>query len=150
MPKRNTNKANNARNKLTGQEKPGVHRIRSKVKFFRPITKTSSRKPRVIQNMGSYLRSKLKMDGELQLGKVILQPVISDKNMTCMEKRNTVTFLVNPKANKNMIRAAFKMRFGQNVKKVNTLHTSTGDKKAYIRLGNEHKALELASKIGMI
>ena len=150
MPKRRTQQAKNTRNKLKGQEKQGVHRIRSKIRFYRPVTSNPSKSPRTLRNISAHLRNNQKLDGELQLAKVILQPVISDKNMTNMEKKNTMTFLVNPRANKNLIRAAFKKKFNLRVRKVNTLHTPTGQKKAYIRLGNDAKALELASKIGVI
>ena len=150
MPKQRLQKANKARNKLAGEGKPGVHRVRSKVRFFRPITKVSKRSPRTIKNIQKYLKSFTKQDAEVQLNKVLLEPVISDKNMTGMEKRNSLTFIVNPKSNKAMIRSAFKKRFGLKVKKVNTMHTPRGLKKAFIRLGNDAKALELASKIGII
>ena len=150
MPKQRVKRANNVRNKLAGQAKPGVHRLRSKVKFFRPITKVSKRGARSIKNISNYLRSATKQDGEVELNKVLIEPVISDKNMTSMEKRNTITFIVNSRSNKAMIRAAFKKRFDIKVRKVNTLHTPKGLKKAFIRLGNDDKALELASKIGII
>ena len=150
MPKQRIKKATNARNKLSGQAKPGVHRVRSKVKFFRPTTKVSKRSSKTIKNIKAYLKSTTKQDAEIELNKVLLEPVISDKNMTGMEKKNTLTFIVSPKANKAMIRAAFKRRFQLKVRKVNTLHTPKGLKKAFIRLGNDAKAIELASKIGII
>ena len=150
MPKQRLQKANNARNKLAGEGKPGVHRVRSKVRFYRPSTKVNKRSRRSLKNIQKYLKSSTKQDAEVELNKVLLEPVISDKNMTGMEKRNSLTFIVNPKSNKAMIRAAFKRRFGYKAKKVNTMHTPKGLKKAFIRLGNETTAIELASKIGII
>ena len=150
MPKQRLQKANQARNKLAGEGKPGVHRVRSKVKFYRPITKVTKRRPRALKNIQGHLKNTVKQDADIQLNKVLLEPVISDKNMTGMEKRNTLTFIVCPQANKATIRAAFKKRFGLKVRKVNTMHTPKGLKKAFIRLGNDAKALELASKIGII
>ena len=150
MPKQRLQKAKQARNKLAGEGKPGVHRVRSKVKFYRPITKVKKRGARTLKNIQGHLKNTVKQDVDIQLNKVLLQPVISDKNMTGMEKRNTLTFIVNPLSNKATIRAAFKKRFGLTVKKVNTMHTPKGLKKAFIRLGNDAKALELASKIGII
>ena len=150
MPKQRLQKANQARNKLAGQAKPGVHKVRSKVRFYRPITKVSKKAPRTLKSISSHLKNSSKQDVEIELNKVLLQPIISDKNMTGMEKKNTLTFIVAPKANKATIRSAFKRRFGLKVRKVNTLHTPKGLKKAFIRLGNDAKALELASKIGII
>ena len=150
MARGRTNKASTTQKKLTGGDKPGVHRVRTKVKFFRPTTKTQMKKPRVLRNIGSHTRNLEKQDGELQLANVLLEPSASDKDITNMEKRNTITFMVNPRANKNLIRAAFKKRFNYKAKKVNTLHTMRGKKKAYIRLENDVKAIELASKIGIV
>ena len=122
MPKRRTQKATNTRNKLAGENKAGVHRVRSKVRFYRPVTKVIKKSPRTLRSIKAHLLNITKQDGEVNLNKVLLQPVISDKNMTGMEKRNTITFLVDPKANKNLIRAAFKRKFGFKVRKVNTMH----------------------------
>ena len=150
MPKRQNSQAKDTANRLTGQNKSASHKVRTKIKFSRTKTRITKRAPKVIKSIASHLRSTAKQDDQVWLNKVLLRPVMSDKNMTNMEKRNTITFIVNPKSNKNSIKRAFRNRFNVNVSKVNTLHTPTGEKKAYIRLGPDAKALEIASKIGVI
>ena len=150
MPKRQNNQAKNTANRLTGQNKSASHKVRSSVKFSRPKTRIAKRAPRVIRSLASHIRSTTKHDDKVIMNQVLLRPIMSDKNMTNMEKRNTISFIVNPRSNKNSIRRAFAKRFNVKVAKVNTLHTPTGEKKAYIRLGPDSKALEIASKIGII
>ena len=53
---------------------------------------------------------------------VILKPVVTEKSMNAMGEKK-YTFLVNPEANKSMIKEAVEKMFdGAKVKKVNTLN----------------------------
>ena len=67
-----------------------------------------------------------------------------------MENQNTLTFLVHPEAKKVQIKQAISKLFNVKVRKVNTLHTAKGQKKAFIRLLNDNDALNIASKIGLL
>lgn len=67
-----------------------------------------------------------------------------------MTERNTLVFLIHPRANKVQVRRAFKDIYQVKPRAVNTLNTPTGTKKAYIRLRPEDDAVSLASKLGMI
>ena len=82
--------------------------------------------------------------------KVIRKPLATDVAMKKIEDNNTLTFLVDPKANKTQIKAAVRALYQVKVAKVNTLIRPQGDKKAYVRLAPAHDALDVANKIGVL
>ncbi len=82
--------------------------------------------------------------------KVIKAAVSSEKAITCMEKYNTLTFVVDIKATKPDIKRAVEELFGVKVDEVRTLVTPRGEKKAYVRLAKEYKASDVATKLGII
>jgi large subunit ribosomal protein L23Ae len=126
--------------------KQSKYKIRTKLRFHRgPLKKTEAGK-RYVRKLSSVVKKQT----TLNPSKVLIQPVSSDKNMTKMENNNTITFLVDQKANKNMIKEAFKKLYNAKVQSVNTLNTPNGKKKAYIRLSGEGDALNIASKIGIL
>ncbi len=53
---------------------------------------------------------------------VVLAPVVSEKSYDMIERRNTYTFLVDPRASKEEIRDAVQMLFDVRVIKVNTMN----------------------------
>lgn len=67
-----------------------------------------------------------------------------------MTERNTLVFLIHPRANKIQVKRAFKDIYQVKPRAVNTLVTPQGTKKAYVRLRPEDDAVSLASKLGMI
>jgi large subunit ribosomal protein L23Ae len=67
-----------------------------------------------------------------------------------MTERNTLTFLVHPRANKVQIKKAFQQIYNVKPRSVNTLVRPDGKKKAFIRFRPEDDAVGVASKIGMI
>ncbi|CAD8206929.1 unnamed protein product [Paramecium octaurelia] len=86
----------------------------------------------------------------LDFQNVLKHPLITEKDMKKMEDENTMVFYVNQKATKPQIKRAFSKIYEVKVRKVNILNTFGGKKKAYIRLGGENDALNLANKIGII
>ena len=82
--------------------------------------------------------------------RIIRKPLATDVAMKKIEDNNTLTFLVDPLANKTQIKAAVKALYQVKVAKVNTLIRPQGDKKAYVRLAPAHDALDVASKIGVL
>ncbi|RLE71896.1 MAG: 50S ribosomal protein L23 [Thermoprotei archaeon] len=81
---------------------------------------------------------------------IIIRFVVTEKAIKLMEENNTITIIVNINATKKQIKEAFEKLYNAKVKKVNTLITIYGEKKAYIKLFEEYKAEELASKVGVI
>ncbi|CAK84349.1 unnamed protein product (macronuclear) [Paramecium tetraurelia] len=86
----------------------------------------------------------------LDFQNVLKHPLITEKDMKKMEDENTMVFYVNQKSTKPQIKRAFSKIYEVKVRKVNILNTFGGKKKAYIRLGGENDALNLANKIGII
>jgi large subunit ribosomal protein L23 len=81
--------------------------------------------------------------------KLILYPYVTEKNYDLIEKHNKIVFVVNEKANKNLIRQAVETLYGVKVASVNTAKTIIG-KKAYVRLSPKSSATDLASKLGLV
>ena len=80
--------------------------------------------------------------------KIIIKPVITEKTTRLLEKENKLTFLVHLKADKKQIKRAVEELLNVKVEKVNVLITPKGEKKAYVKLKPEYKAMDVASKLG--
>lgn len=79
---------------------------------------------------------------------VIISPVATEKTMLDMEKLNTLTFIVDMKANKNQIKREVESRFEVKVLGVRVLITPSG-KKAIVKLSPEFSADEISGRIGV-
>ncbi len=86
---------------------------------------------------------------DLDPHQIVLRPLTTEKVFTQMEEENTLTFIVNPKANKSQIKWAIEKLFEVKVEKVRTLITTKNEKKAYIRLAEGYIASDLASDLGL-
>ena len=82
--------------------------------------------------------------------RVIRQPLNTETAMKKIEEHNTLTFLVDVKANKNQIKDAVKRLYDVEAQQVNTLIRPDGNKKAFVRLTADVDALDVANKIGFI
>ncbi|HDI31711.1 MAG TPA: 50S ribosomal protein L23, partial [Thermofilum sp.] len=83
------------------------------------------------------------------LAKIIVRPLVTEKTVFLVEKNNTLTFIVDIRANKKQIKDAVEKLYGVKVVKVNTLITPRGEKKAYVKLSKEYNAVDVAARIGM-
>jgi len=81
---------------------------------------------------------------------VVLRPVVSEKALSLIEKSNTLTFIVDLRANKLRIKEAVEKLFDVKVEKVNTSIVPKGEKKAFVKLKPEHKASDVAVKLGIL
>ena len=71
--------------------------------------------------------------------------------MSLMDKCNVLTFLVDNKATKPIIKKAFKDIHNIEPVKINTMIMPNGKKKAFIKLKmGTNSAVDLANKLGMI
>jgi large subunit ribosomal protein L23 len=66
---------------------------------------------------------------------LILAPVVSEKSYDLIEKSNTYTFEVDPRANKNQIREAVENVFDVKVLRVNTMNRKGKVKRTGYKLG---------------
>lgn len=141
-------KSKNVSKQLKEPVQKASHKIRTKLRFYRPKTQQTKSAPKIIKSLQSEIRRKSPQ--RLEATSILIQPVSSDKNIQKMENQNTLTFLVHPEAKKVQIKQAIAKLFNVKVRKVNTLHTAKGKKKAFIRLMNDNDALNIASKIGLL
>ncbi|MEM1834955.1 MAG: 50S ribosomal protein L23 [Sulfolobales archaeon] len=81
---------------------------------------------------------------------MIKAAVSSEKAIAYMERYNTLIFIVDLKATKHDVKRAVEELFGVKVLKVRTVITLKGEKKAYVRLTQEYKASDVATKLGMV
>ena len=81
---------------------------------------------------------------------VIKHPLSSESAIKTIEDNNTLVFIVHKRANKQMIKECCQQMYKLKVKKVNTLNTPRGEKKAYVALTKDQDALDVANKIGIV
>ncbi|MEZ0289531.1 MAG: 50S ribosomal protein L23 [Sulfolobales archaeon] len=81
---------------------------------------------------------------------MIIRPVTSEKALSLIEKENTITLIVDRRANKKLIKEAVERVYNVKVESVRTLITRAGEKKAYVRLSKEYKATDIATKLGVL
>merc|ERR1739849_48634 len=138
-----------AKNVAAKVKKPvakAAHKVYHKPRFFRPVTKTQKRAPKLMRS----IRKSVGKYGQNDPHKIILFPVTSDKNVQRMENENILTFIVRLSANKSQIKKTFENLLSVKVRSVNTMIRPDGNKKAYIRLAQNHDSLKVASKIGIL
>lgn len=88
----------------------------------------------------------------INLSKVLVRPILTEKSSSLAEKTNDYVFLVQDSANKNQIKEAVETFFNVKIEKVRTLVLSTkykragkslkavkGLKKAYVRVASGQK-----------
>lgn len=81
---------------------------------------------------------------------MILQfPLRTEKAIRLIETENTIVFVVDMRANKQEIRKITEEQFNVRIKSVNT-EVVNNKKIAYIRLKKEFKAIDIATRLGLI
>jgi len=82
--------------------------------------------------------------------KVVKYPIMTEKTMRMIEEENKLVFVVDLKANKQMIKRAVEELFDVKVEKVWTFITPRGEKKAIVKLTPEYKASDVAVRLGIL
>merc|ERR1719329_1282648 len=118
-------------------------KVRTSVHFRRPKTLVLQRNPK-------YERKSFPSRNKLDKYATIKYPLCTESAMKQIEDNNTLTFIVDVRANKRNIADAIKQLYEIDLTKVNTLIRPDGLKKAYVRLTPDHEALEVANRIGII
>ena len=80
----------------------------------------------------------------------ILYPVMTEVTSRILETENKLVFVVNIKATKRDIRRAVEELYDVVVEKVNVTITPKGEKKAFVKLHPDYKAVDVAIKLGVI
>ena len=81
---------------------------------------------------------------------VILYPMMTEVASRILEAENKLVFAVNLKASKVDIRRAVEELYEVKVDRVTTMVTSKGEKKAYVKLHPDYKAVDVAIKLGIL
>jgi large subunit ribosomal protein L23 len=81
---------------------------------------------------------------------VIKYPLVSEDAVTLIEAENKIVFIVDADASKNDIRRAVEELYEVRVDHVNSVVTPEGRKKAYVKLAPDHKASDLAVRLGIL
>ena len=82
--------------------------------------------------------------------RILNYPHMTEKSVALIEKENKIVFIVSRSADKKQIKEAFEKVFEVKVAKVNTLITPKGEKKAFVKLKPEFKAIDVAVKLGIV
>lgn len=82
--------------------------------------------------------------------RILKHPYMTEKSIGLVEKENKIVFVVNRKANKKQIKEAFEKVFEVKVDRINSEIMPNGEKKAYIKLKPEFKAVDVATRLGII
>lgn len=81
---------------------------------------------------------------------VILYPLMTESSSLMVEKENKLVFMVNLKANKSDVKKAVERLYEVRVEDINVLITSTGEKKAFVKLHPDYKAVDIAIRLGIL
>ncbi len=80
--------------------------------------------------------------------KTINYAYLTEKAVGLVERENKLVFVVNRLSSKQEIKEAVEKVFGVKVEKVNT-QTNGNEKKAYVKLKSDFKAVDVAVKLGL-
>jgi len=81
---------------------------------------------------------------------VILYPLMTESASLMVEKENKLVFIVNLKAAKKDVKKAVEELYDVKVERVNVLITPKSEKKAFIKLHPDYKAVDVAIKLGIL
>ena len=81
---------------------------------------------------------------------VILYPLMTEAASLMVEKENKLVFVVDLKAGKSDVRKAVEQLYEVKVEHVNIQITSSGEKKAFVKLHPDYKAADIAIKLGIL
>jgi len=81
---------------------------------------------------------------------VILYPVMTEVASRILEAENKLVFVVSRKASRADIRRAVEELYEVRVEKVTVTATPKGEKKAFVKLHPDYKAVDVAIKLGII
>ena len=81
---------------------------------------------------------------------VIRYPVMTEVTSRILETENKLVFIVNISATKVDIKKAVEQLYEVVVEKVNIMITPKAQKKAFVKLHPEYKAVDVAIKLGIL
>ena len=80
---------------------------------------------------------------------MLLKPVTSEKAVRMIEGENTLVFALDRRGTKGEIKTEVEKTFNVKVERINIMNKKN-EKHALVKLKKEHKAIDIATKLGMI
>ncbi|MDH5448092.1 MAG: 50S ribosomal protein L23 [Candidatus Bathyarchaeota archaeon] len=81
---------------------------------------------------------------------VVLYPLMTEVASRLLETENKLVLMVSLKAGKADVRRAVEELYDVRVERVNVLITPRGEKKAFVKLHPDYKAVDVAIKLGIL
>ncbi len=81
---------------------------------------------------------------------VVLYPLMTEVSSRLLETENKLVLMVNLRASKKDVKRAVEELYEVQVEKVNVLITSQGEKKAFVKLHPDYKAVDVAIRLGIL
>ena len=81
---------------------------------------------------------------------VIIYPVMTEVTSRLLETENKLVFVVNIAVTKSDVKRAVEELYEVGVRSVNTTITPRGEKKAFVKLQPDYKAVDVAIKLGIL
>jgi large subunit ribosomal protein L23 len=81
---------------------------------------------------------------------VIKHPLSTEKSIRLMESENKLLFVVDLDATKTDVKRDIEDLFDCAVEDVKTLVNMKGEKRAYVRFGEETPAIDIATRMGLM
>ena len=81
---------------------------------------------------------------------IVKFPLSTEKTIRQMESENSLAFIVDKKATKQMIKEEIEKLYKVKVKSINTTIDTKNRKKAYVRFADESPAIDLATQLGLM
>ncbi len=79
-----------------------------------------------------------------------MYPIATEKALNMVETQNTITYVVDLRADKKKIKGEFEKVFNVKVARVNIAIEPYNEKRAYIRLEKESSAPDVAKKLKLV
>ena len=81
--------------------------------------------------------------------KIIKYPLSTEKSIRLMESQNQLIFVVDMKADKQMVKKAIEDMLKAKVDNVKT-YVQNGEKRAYVKFSKESPAIDIATQLGLM
>lgn len=81
---------------------------------------------------------------------ILKYPLATEKSVGVVDRINTITYVVDPRASKKDIKAEFERSFNVKVKSINIINMPKNAKKAFIRLAKGYNATDVALKLKLV
>lgn len=91
-----------------------------------------------------------KKDTKPEAFETLLYPLLSEKSISFVESQNKLVFVVRRSSEKQQIKWAVEKALDVKIDSVNTIIDRDGRKKAIVKLNEKFKAIDIATRFGML